>query len=342
MKLYVDVAEQYLDFAAYARGESECFEAWALGVADDHEVLDRIGALPPVKQQPALVFAAARWHGVPAPSGYKVLRGALLDHWDAIRRTVLARSTQTNEVGRLATLVPAFAQIQAQHRRPIALLEVGASAGLCLYPDRFGYSWRSPAGDVALPGPARGATVLDCDVSGPAPLPSRLLDVGWRAGIDLCPLDVRDDDAMAWLQMLVWPEHDLRRTRLAAAIEVAKREPARLVQGDLIEALPRLLGGAPVDTVPVVFHSAVIAYLEPAARTQFTQLMDALVADGRCHWVSNEGKDVLPDITATGPCVPTSDPTFVLGIDGQAAAWTHGHGASMTWLSPAHEIAFGR
>jgi hypothetical protein len=60
--------------------------------------------------------------------------------------------------------------------------------------------------------------------------------------------------------------------------------------------------------------------------------MTGLVADGRCHWVSNEGKRVLPDVTATGPEVPEELATFVLGVDGRAVAWTHGHGHSMTWL----------
>jgi hypothetical protein len=41
---------------------------------------------------------------------------------------------------------------------------------------------------------------------------------------------------------------------------------------------------------------------------------------------------VLPEITATGPAASEGDPPFVLGIDGRAVAWTHGHGASMSWL----------
>jgi hypothetical protein len=82
----------------------------------------------------------------------------------------------------------------------------------------------------------------------------------------------------------------------------------------------------------VVFHTAVIAYLEPEDRTRFQEMMTGLVADGRCHWVSNEGKRVLPDVTATGPEVPEELATFVLGVDGRAVAWTHGHGHTMTWL----------
>ena len=57
------------------------------------------------------MFAAARWHGVPAPGPYAGLRDALLGDDGTIRATIMTRSTQTNEVGRLATLLPAFASV---------------------------------------------------------------------------------------------------------------------------------------------------------------------------------------------------------------------------------------
>ncbi|MGZ5401327.1 MAG: DUF2332 family protein, partial [Nocardioides sp.] len=105
MQLYSDVAEQYADFARYADG-SPCFREWALAVAEDDDVLAWIAALPPIKQQANLVFAAARWHGVAAPGPYAGLRAGLLGDDGTIRSTILARATQTNEVGRLATLTP--------------------------------------------------------------------------------------------------------------------------------------------------------------------------------------------------------------------------------------------
>lgn len=334
MQLYGDLRDQYTDFATYAAGESPCFEAWGRGVAADPEVLARIGTLPAVKQQPNLVFAAARWHGVQAPAPYAVFRQALLEDWDAIGSTIASRSTQTNEVGRLATLVPAFAALQARHERPLALLEVGASAGLCLYPDRYGYRWSTAAGDRHAAASSPGAAVLSCDVTGPAPLPGRPPRVGWRAGIDLNPLDVADEDAMSWLATLVWPEQEERRRRLRTAIAVARQEPPQLVAGDLLTTLPGLLGRVPADHTVIVFHSAVVAYLEPRDRARFQALMTSLVADGACHWVSNEGENVLPDITRTRPVQAEGRLPFVLGVDGQAVARTHGHGRQLVWLEP--------
>lgn len=327
MELYIGVAEQYTDFAGYA-GDSPCFEQWALAVADDPEVLAWIATLPPVKQQPNLVFAAARWHGVPAPGPYAGLRDALLGDDGSIRETILARATQTNEVGRLATLVPWLSELARKSDQPLALVEAGASAGLCLYPDRFSYRWTTSDGVVE----AGDGPLLTCEVTGELPPSSPLPEVAWRGGVDLNPLDVTDDDAMAWLTNLVWPEQDERRERLRAAIDVARAEPPRLVAGDLIELLPDLVGEAAAYGRVVVFHSAVIAYLERGARQRFEELMRSLVAAGRCHWVSNEAKNVLPAVTGTGPAVPEGLATFVLGVDGRAVAWTHGHGASMRVL----------
>ncbi len=291
-------------------------------------MLDWIGGLPPVKQQPNLVFAAARWHGVPAPGPYEGLRRALLDDDGTIRATILERATQTNEVGRLATLVPWFAQLaEREQGRPLALLEVGASAGLCLYPDRWSYAWATDDGPVE----AGSGPRLACTVSGTLPGPPEPPAVAWRGGIDLHPLDVADADAMAWLENLVWPEQDERRDRLRTAVAAARTDPPRLVTGDLLELLPDLVGEAAEYGPVVVFHSAVVAYLEPPDRARFQQLMTTLVGAGLCHWVSNEGPQVLPEVTGR------SEPeegwhAFVLGVDGRAVAWTHGHGASMRVL----------
>ena len=113
MDLLEPVQEQYRNFVPFADGYSPCFADWAAGVVDDPPVMEWIASLPQIKQQPNLVFAAARWHGVPAPGPYDGLRAALLGDDGTIRATIMARATQTNEAGRLATLVPAFAALAA-------------------------------------------------------------------------------------------------------------------------------------------------------------------------------------------------------------------------------------
>lgn len=323
MDLHTDVATAYLDFAAYAE-DSPCLADWATTAAADAEVLAWLSGLSTVKRQPNLVFAAARFHGVPAPGPYAGLRDALLGDDGSILATIETRATQTNEVGRLATLLPAFALLA--DGGPMALLEAGASAGLNLFPDRWGYAWSTSDAVVEVGSEPR----LRCEVSGPAPLPAAVPEVAWRGGIDLNPLDVRDDDAMAWLEVLVWPEDESRLAQLRHAIEVARADPPTLVRGDLLDRLADLVLEAAAYAPVVVFHSAVAAYLTEEDRARFSKLMVGLVADGACHWVSNEGPRVLPGVTASAPDAPTG--RFVLGIDGRAVAFTHGHGRSLHWL----------
>lgn len=319
MQMRGEIAERYRDFATYARGDSATFEAWALGVAEDPEVHAWLDDLPRIKQQPNLVFAAARWHGAPAPGEYAAFRAVLLEHEQAVKGTIRARATQTNEVGRLATLTPVLGTLDG----PLALVELGASAGLCLYPDRYDYEWPGAGSLFGSGGPTLTATA-----TGPVPVPRRHPEVAWRGGVDLNPLDVDDEDAMAWLTTLVWPEQDERRRRLRAAVEVARREPAYVVRGDLLDRLPALLEEAGRHGTPVVLHSAVIAYLEDADRERFHDVMTGLVADGACHWVSNEAPHVLPRVSGGLEVGPGR---FVLALDGVPVAAAHGHGHALEW-----------
>lgn len=334
MDPYRDVVDAYREFAREAT-DSPTFVAWARSVADDPEVVEWIRSLPGIKQQPNLVFAAARWHGVAAPGPYDALRAALLEDDGTIRSTVLGRATQTNEVGRLATLLPALCRAAGQADAPVALLEVGASAGLCLYPERWAYEWTlADDGDRTVRlAPPEAAGTLTCRVSGPAPTPRELPRITWRGGIDLNPLDVTDADQMAWLEQLVWPEQDERRERLRRAVQVARADPPRIRQGNLLDGLPGLVEEASGHGTVVVVNSVVIAYLSPEDRRRYDQLVRGLVADGACHWISNEAPGVLPSVTAQDVRLPEDPLPFVLGLDGQMVARTHGHGRALHWTA---------
>lgn len=336
MHLYADVAAQYTEFAEHAAASaSPCFEQWGHAVAADEELLAWISDLPGIKKQPNLVFAAARFHGVEAPGPYTELRSALLDDDGTIRATILERATQTNEAGRLATLTPVFARLAIEAgRRPLALVEAGASAGLCLYPDRWGYDWTATGARTVRT--TRPAVVgpeprLSCPVTGDLALPTSLPEIAWRAGVDLNPLDVHDKDQMTWLEVLVWPEHDDRRALLRHAIEFARADPPHLEQGDILTDLPLMVADASRHGEPVVFHSAVVAYLPPEDRARFDTMMRRLVADGACRWVSNEGLNVIPSVLDGAPD-PGDRTTFALAVDGRAVAWSHPHGRSMRWF----------
>ncbi len=319
------ITDRYRMFAEIeAHGVSALYEDWALGIADDTEAGALIAGLPLAKQQPNLVFASARRADVPLLPWFRA-RSDFISRWDTIEATALSRATQTNEAGRCATLLPAFAARQ----RPLALIEVGASAGFCLYPDRYSYLYRTLEGPVRLdPESGPSPVLLRCDFTG-SPTPPYLPDVVWRAGVDLNPLDPTDPETIDWLETLVWPEHTERRERIRAAASIAASEPPILERGDLLDVLPSLVESAPADAEVVVFHSAVMPYMSADDRAAFRELVEDLPVT----WVSNEGSMVFPDIERLLPQDADARGSFILAVDGSPIALTSPHGGYYRGLS---------
>ena len=321
-------AENYREFAQDAHGRSPAYESLAESVADDTAVLRFLGSLPPEKRQPNLFFAAARYLlGVPADISR--LRDLVSHNSAGLSAVMLARRTQTNEPARCATLLPALAQLPP----PLALIEVGASAGLTLLFDRYSYDYAGHR----IAGQDPQAPALRCAPRGPVPLPAQLPAITWRAGLDLNPLDVTSDDDVRWLSCLVWAGEGDRERRLAAAIATARRDPPVVHRGDLVTDLPALAAQAPAEATLVVYHSAVLAYVAPQERRQFADMVRGLGA----VWLSNEGPGVVPDMPA-----PTyQGAPFVLARDGRTPmAFTDPHGTWLQWLpsAPAEITAPGR
>lgn len=333
-------ADWYRTFGTVdAPGSSDCYAEWALGVAQDPELIRRIDEFPHTKRQPLLLFAAARFLGADV-SPYPQFRNFLDSHWSEVTRTVLSRATQTNEAGRCATLLPSLGMIAAQEDRPLALIEVGASAGLALFPDKYSYEFDDGERVTRLTPTSVGADpaktpLLRCAITGPVPLPRQLPSVVWRAGIDLNPLDVRNPDDVAWLEALAWPEQEFRRERLHRAIAIAQLEPPLLLAGHLNEQLQSLVDKAPADAALVVFHSAVMGYLSSSERAQFQAIMVRLTAGGG-HWLSNEGNTVIEQEDGSS-VVPSIDEArlkgrFLISHNGEPVAIAGPHGQSLEWL----------
>ncbi|MEW9532178.1 DUF2332 domain-containing protein [Microbispora sp. NPDC049125] len=317
----METAEWYRYFAEReVRGHSPAYESLARGVASDDRLLSLIDGLPSIKRQPNLLFAAVRFLGGPVDDPARFLSWTSR-HWDEVRAAMLARRTQTNEVGRCASLLPVLAALP----QPLALIEVGASAGLCLYPDRYRYRY----GDLPVFGPEDGPVTLTCRTAGEVPVPRRMPDVVWRAGLDLDPIDVRDDDATRWLECLVWPGQDERLARLRGALSMARRDPPHLVRGDAAAGLPGLVARAPEGATVVVFHSAVLPYLDAEARDRFVAVVRGLPV----RWVSNEGASRLPSVSERlTRDLPEDRLTFLTALDGRPLAMTGPHGEWLHWL----------
>lgn len=323
-----DVAGRYARFGAVeTKHHSAIYGEWAAGVASDPELIELINQLPADKRQPNIVFASARLVGAPI-GDWAPAREFMVQHWDAITAEALVRSTQTNEAARCAVLMPLWTKLWKTHRKPLAVIEVGASAGLCLHPASWRYRYLNRDGqELAAFGTG---PELDVIVKSDLTPPDELPQFGVRAGCDLNPLDPSAD--ADWLRMLVWPGQNHRLERLDQAIAIARRDPVTVVGGDLRDpaTLNALLAAVPEGQTPVVHHTAVLAYLDADDRAEFEQAMLARVAEGQCHWISNEGQPVVPGVRERIAADPGFERSlrkgaFVVALDGEPQYQADGH-----------------
>lgn len=315
-------AERYEIFGRFEAADAPTYRSVCHGIVADDEILAVLDRLTERERQPNLVLAAVNHLGG-MTADYTAFRTFLLERLDDLVALVRTRRTQTNEIGRCATLLPALGQL----RPPLALIEVGASAGLNLLLDRYAYDY----GVAGVLGDTSSRVVIPCELRNDVPLPEALPDVVWRRGIDIDPVDVLDDDAVAWLQSCVFVDHTDRLARLRAAIELARQDPPPIVEGDLVEEIAGAVADAPRDGTVVVFHSAVLAYLEPDQRSRFARIVRGLDV----AWLSNEGPSVVRTLKDALHRPLPPELCFLLGRDGHSPlAFTHPHGRWVEWLVP--------
>jgi hypothetical protein len=316
------VAERYARFAREeAPGRSALYTAWAEAVASDAVLGGVLARIPATRRQPPLVFAVTRMLG--APADVADWSAWVVAHADAVVAECERRSVQTNEPLRCAALLPALSLVGG----PIALLEVGASAGLCLYPDRYAYRFTSDDGDVlALDPPGGSAVVLGSRLRGGRRPQLHLPEVVWRAGIDLSPLDARDADDRRWLETLVWPGETGRAERIRDALDIAASDPPRMIAGDAADVLAEVAALAPAEATLVVTTPGVLAHVPAAGRRR---IIESARAAGR--WITMDAPALhegwnAPIDTGTWP----SD-AFALALDGEVLAAVDPLGGFVEW-----------
>lgn len=315
--------------AWYARAAVELAETsalqvdWARGIAADADVCALIDELPREHRQPSLIFSAMHLLDVPAAPWGEV-RDAVVAAWPRIAGVARTRRTQTNEAGRCVPLLAALDRIAG----PVALIELGASAGLCLGVDR--YSYRFDDG----PRLGEGEPELRGSTSGAGAAPARLPEIVWRAGVDLAPLDVRDPDDVAWLEALLPPDRPDRLARLRAASATLAADPPLIVAGDALEELPALAAAAPAGATLVVASLGTLVYLDPAARAAVPGLCRELGA----RMITLEPVAALPTVRDRLAGTTAPDPTgFVLALDEEPLAYSSAHGDRLSWISPVRQ-----
>lgn len=220
------------------------------------------------------------------------------NHLDDIVAVCAERRYQMSEVARSAQIAIGIASsIEANDR--IALVDLGTGAGFALELDRYRYR----IGDE-FAGP-RDALEIACEPRGKLrpPLP-RLPDIVDRIGIDLAPVDLADPDARAWLEACTPPEESAL-ARLAAAVEIVRREGPHVIGGDIVEALPTVLDDVLDGVTVVVVDAYTVVFLPDERRQSLTNVLAEAGRHRRVVWLS------LDPLVPLGP----SGSESVQGID---------------------------
>jgi hypothetical protein len=203
----------------------------------------------------------------PDPDESKITSAALeaalaterLGLWIALR----SRRVQTNEITRsLAWLWPATLARAGDRARPIALFDIGASAGLNLVAEAVDVPWRrSTRESLAV---------------------SRDLDIRRRTGFDPRPLDVKKPEDREWLRACIWPEQRERMSRLDAAIRAfeAAKPAAEVVLARASTAVGRIQAATKPGELTIAYQTLVRGYIPVEEREAYEDGMRAWVASG--------------------------------------------------------------
>lgn len=276
-----------------AAGRSPVYEALSAAILDDAELLGLMLGTPPVQRKPSLLFACvnallaehpdeplAAYY--PTHGGRRDVDGQLMPAFRALCRTyrdplvtlLRTRSTQTNEPRRAIALHLAVSHLVRKWNSPVAVAEVGASAGLNLSFDRYTFGTELLDGDLE-------------DLLSPTP------QVTTRLGIDAHPVDLREPVHRAWLEAFVWPEQVDDLAMLRTATNVTLAGGIRVVAGDAARDVERRLSAVPGDEPLVVFTASLLSYLTPDDRSAFLAQLDVLARRRTVAWVFAEAPGLL-------------------------------------------------
>lgn len=299
-----EAAEQFRTLAA-AEGEAiPMYARLCEAIAADPDLAALLLEAPVAQRLPVLVLAAIHdtvlaepdaplhdWFpsvsGEPAPSTdpSAALRATVDRYRDRIVELVRSRQVQTNEVNRCVGWRLALVSAADGDDRPIALVEIGASAGLNLRFDDYSIEVSGPGRAPVAAGAADSTVLLGTDLLD-EPLADALWSglgasaptIGWRIGVDANPLDVTDADDARWLAACVWPEQSVRFDRLRAAVGRAIADPPTVRRGDLRTKTPALIESTPDGHHVMVTSSWTLAYLPKEDRRAFLETLHASAA----------------------------------------------------------------
>ena len=366
-------------FALFAvitgRDDAPLYERICHGAAEDPELLSLFATIRPEQRRPNLLLAAVhdlqlsgeegeltRWYPTvalyraaqsgarplgapespiarPEEDPYPAFAAFCREHRPALEELLATRSTQTNEIGRCAVVLPALVTVAARVQQPLWLVELGASAGLNLLFDRFAYAYSDgtrggdPGSPVQLESELREGTLPELSMP----------TVAGRVGLDQDPVDPTDERAARWLLACQWPDHPGRFSQLLGALDVRRNQtaPPVLVEGDMVEDLDEVVASVPDEAHLCLFHTWAAAYLAPRRQLDLVAAITGVGRHRPVSWLFAEHPFEVPALPVPhrpkGRSAPGSATALVaVELDGRTQsvlrlADAHHHGRWLYW-----------
>jgi len=270
------LSEKFKNFAVLeCKGSSQLYEYLSLKIAEDKDILELASHSKEGQPVPNLLFGAVHYlllkgktHSLKEfyPSivdeprndvdeSYKYFKDFCEQNKNEIITILKTKLVQTNEVRRCSYLFPTFCYIFDTIKKPLALIEIGTSAGLQLLWDKYSYSYETNE----IYGDRNSEVHITSEIKGEnSPfLQGSIPPVASRIGIDLNTIDLTNDEEYLWLKALIWTNHNQRRELFQKASGYVKDNPLTLIEGDGVELLPELSKSISRDYCICVFHTHV-------------------------------------------------------------------------------------
>ncbi len=340
------LSEAFLAFARLeCRETSPLYCSLSEAIAVDEELLQIAGQAPAGQPVSNLLFAAVHYLLVADPThpladyyttcttepkdptqAFPAFKDFVLSHQREMIELLQTRLVQTNEVRRCAFLLPAFQfALRYFEPRPVALLEIGCSAGLNLLWDRYRYEYDESRDVYGLYGDLSSPVLITSDFC--ADHPDVLSDprptVSQRIGIDLNVIDTSIPAEADWIKALIWPEHHWRRCLMDAAIKRRSEFDLDLRNGNGFAQVEEIATEVSLDSLLCIYHTHAANQISQAERESFLKTVNKLGHHRDLVHIFNNLHDALLRLQ--------------IYRDGQLSEMplvnTDGHGSWIDWLA---------
>ncbi|MCA1009128.1 DUF2332 domain-containing protein [Halobacillus halophilus] len=337
------LASIYRTFAQEeCRGVSRLYEVLARNIAEDEDILKLSEKANKGQPVPNLLFGAVHYlllQGKPhklnhfyrsiteqpenPENVFPYFKNFCRMYSKEIESLLKTKLVQTNEVRRCAYLYPVFCEIYRLTKKPLAMIELGTSAGLQLLWDQYSYAY----GGEEVYGNRQSSLLLSSEVrtSSTPFLLKTSPPAGKRIGVDLNVSDLSNQEEYLWLKALIWPEHNERRLLFEKAALHYAENPPQLVEGDAVELVPELAAIVSESETLCIFHTHVANQFSPLMKKKLLYKIQDIGRRRDVFHIYNNMDDQKLHVDAV---INQEEQKHTIGR-------TDGHGRWFEWQSPS-------